>query len=437
MNTNPFYKIFILFIVCFFALIVGFKTIFAAGTVSLSMTNWVNLALNDVSAKLPTITIIDEGGGNITPTYGVRIMLPKDADVLWDKNTTQLTINGILANVNYDKTLKILQIPVAETFTAGKTLVISGQAVMTYNNGSSYKNLTLDINGDSVADATGNNGLQIDATLLRTDQSPPFPIHSLTYKPLDSSVVLSWENPPDPDLYAIILTRTLTRGTSTPTSTDITIDHLTSTYTDTLLQPGDKLQYSIRAKDNVGNLSNPVTISVEISLPETPAALPVEENIPALPIENDVTAEEQKSILDSITEEDINNVLSKYKDINKDTQNLKELVYFVKAGIIKGQKGKINFKQPLTYGKLATFLGKAFSIKQKGGYFHSLKLLGHISSTAKANVRIKKKTAFKILLELKGIDYATQTIAVSNTLKGNTTLTDIAVWSVKVIDQGS
>lgn len=425
-------RLFIIFILIFAPIVVE-----AAGTVSFFMANWVNLALNEVSYRLPAITITDEGGSNITAAYGVNIMLPKDVDILWDKNVKQLTVNDILVDVNYDKTLKTLNIPVSKTFVAGETLVITGQSVMTYNNGSSYRNLTLDINGDNISDATGTNGLQIDATLLRTDQRGPFPIHSLNYQATDNSVILSWENPPDPDLYAIILTRTLTRGTSTPVSTDITIDKLTSTYTDALLQAGDKLQYSIRAKDNVGNLSDPVAISVEIPLPKMPTVSSPEENAPAPPTESETTVEEKTSVLDSVTEEDINNVLSKYSDLNKDSQFLKELIYFVKAGVIKGIGKKIRSEKQLNYGQFSTFAVKAFSVERKGSYFNSLKVLGHISPKIKPHTKIKKKSAFKILLKLKGIDYKTQSIVDKSALKGHTTLADIAVWAVKIIDQGS
>lgn len=437
MNIRRLYKISILFITCLFLLVVGIKTIFAAGTVSLFMANWINLGLNEVSYKLPAITVTDEGGGNITATYGVNIMLPKDADILWDKNVKQLTANGVTVDVNYDKTLKTLNIPVFKTFVAGETLVITGHAVMTYSNGSSYKNLTLDINGDNVSDATGNNGLQLDATLLRTDQSPPFPINSLSYKTTDTSVVLSWENPPDPDLYTLVLTRTFTRGTSAPISTDVVIDKLTSTYTDAELQAGDKLQYSIVAKDNVGNLSEPVTILVEIPVPVIPAVSSPEENVPLPAIESETAGVERTGLLDSITEEDINNVLSKYSDLNKDSQYLKEIVYFVKSGAIKGTGKKLKSEKQLNYKQFSDFAVKAFSIEKKGSYFNSLKVLGHISPKIKPHTKIKKKSAFKILLKLKGIDYKTQTIVDKSTLKGHATLADIVVWSIKIIDQGS
>lgn len=424
-------RLFIILILIFIPLAVK-----ASGTVSLFMSNWVNLALNEVSYKLPAITITDEGGGNITAAYGVNIILPKDADILWNKNVKQLTVNDILADVNYDKTLKTLNIPVSKTFVAGETLVITGQSVMTYGNGSSYKNLTLDINGDNAADATGNNGLQIDATLLRTDQSAPFPIHSLTYKIINNSVILSWENPPDPDLYTLVLTRIVTRGTSAPISTDIIIDKLTSTYTDASLQAGDKLQYSIRAKDNVSNLSEPVTISLEIPMPEMPAVSSPGENVPAS-TESETAVGGKTSVLDNITEEDINNVLSKYNDINKNTKYLKELVYFVKIGAIKGTGKKLRSEKQFTYAQFSTFAVKAFSVERKGSYFNSLKVLGHISPKIKPYTKIKKKSAFKILLKLKGIDYKTQSIVDKSVLKGHATLTDIAVLVAKIIDQDS
>lgn len=411
-------------------LLIPILPVFAADNVSFFMANWVGFNSNDGVQELPTITVTDNTGGNITPANEISIILPKDTDILWDKSVGQITFNNSLVGVSYSKNLKSINIPVSKAFLAGETAVLKGQKVRVYGGGSGYQNLALDVNGDGVSDAVGVNGIQIDGANKRTDTLPPFSIISLTTKQDTTSATLSWENPVDPDLYNLILTRTLTRGTSTPVSTDITIDKLTSTYADTLLQAGDKLQYSIRAKDNVGNLSEPVITSVEIPLPEAPVPAVV------LPV-NEVAVEKKVGILDSVTEEDINNVLSKYIDINKDAKYLNELVYFVKTGVIKGAGKKIRSEKQLNYGQFSAFAVKAFSIEQKGSYFNSLKLLGYISPNIKPYTKITKKNAFKILLKLKGINYVSQTIVDKSTLKGHATLADIVVWSVKVIDQGN
>lgn len=416
--------------------LIQISPVFASDQVSLFMANWVKFNSNEGIQELPTITVTDNTGGNITPAKEISIILPKYTEILWDKSVNQITVNDSLVSISYSKDLKSINIPISKTFLAGETAIIKGHRVRVYDRAAGYQNLTLDVNGDGVSDATGVNGVQIDDTNKRTDTLAPFSPSSLSFKQDAAAVVLSWENPPDPDLYGLVLTRILSSGTSTPISADSSIG-LTTTYSDTAFAPGDKLQYFLRAKDNVSNLSEPVTTTVEIPLPEAPQKIVVENNILEPPAADEIVIEKKKSILDSITEKDINNVISRYNDVSRSTESLRELVYFVKAGIIKGRNRKLNFKQSLTYGQFATFLGKAFSIERKGTYLRSLKLLRYISSTVKTGSRITKKKAMQIILQLKGFDYSTQTIAPSNTLKGNATLVDIAAWSVKIIDQGS
>ncbi|MEK7523950.1 MAG: hypothetical protein AAB588_02870 [Patescibacteria group bacterium] len=423
----------------FASFFLGSMTVFADANVSLFMTTWQKFAQNEASPVLPNILITDAGGGNITPAKGVTIMLPTDIDILWDKTVTQYAVNDALVTVTYSKNLRNVTIPVTATFTAGQSVIVSGAKLRIYSPGSSYRDLKLDINGDGVADATGVNGVQIDADVLKSDQQAPFQVANVSHAVSEKSVTLTWENPVDPDYNGLFITKTLTRGGKT-TPEDIAIDKLTTTYSDANVQKDDVLEYSLKTKDNVGNVGEgvKVTLTFGATLPPpvltpppvvTPPAPPAEETPPSpAPVV-------MPSITDSLSESEITSLLAAFKDIDANTPNRKQIAYLVKIGALKGDKaGRLRLDAKMSYAAFAQIVVKAFAVEGKGTALTIMKKLGYILKATKASRFIPKKNALKILLKVKGIDAATQNITDMKLLRGTLLKGDLVPWMIAVVD---
>lgn len=429
--------IFALCVLLFFAY--GDSVFAASGRVSFSMANWMRMDANDSPQRLLPMTVMDEEGGNITAEKGIGIILPKDIGILWDK-INSVDVNGSQTSVSYNPDLKTIIIPVLKTFSSGEQAIISGLTVRIYGTGCSYQNFQLDYNGDSVADITGVNGFQIDTANSRSDNTPPFTITALTRKVGTSSVTLSWEDPPDPDFLGVLISRTLTRAGSI-TQQEIFAGKSIKTYADDKLNAGDVIQYSLKAKDDIGNLSEAENVSVEIikETTETPIAItPQPSDTTTNQTNEEVIApppQHTASVLDTVTDLDVNDIVSTYTNVNVDTPHLKELVYFYKLGLIKHTKKKLILNKPLTYSQFAIMVGKAFKLKSKHSFLKQFKKLKYISNAAKGTRKISKNKAFLSLLKIKGLKSSGQTIVIKpKKLKGYAMPVDIAEWIVKILD---
>lgn len=410
-------------------------SVFAETRVSFYMASWMSFSLNDSPTQLLAFTIKDDGGGSITPAAGVAVMLPKDVDILWDKTVKQLTVDGVLTDVSYSKDLKTLNIPVGKTFAAGDSTVVTGQIVRVYDKGASYRNLYLDVNGDGVSDATCTNGFVIDETVLRTDRTPPFAVTGLSYTKTADSVLVSWENPVDPDFLKTVLVRTLTRNGTISTS-EYEINKTDTSFSDNSLMKGDSIEYALSTKDYNSNTALPEKITVQIQQEEAVLPPPAQEESPqnagtTTPVDIEPAV---KSILDNISQDDVN-ALARFSDVGTGTPNLEEIAYAIKNNFVKpGKNKKLGLLNKITYSQFATISGRAFNINASGGYFARFKKLNYIKRSIKASQKITRKNALKILFKINGINETNQQIENIAKLKGYLIQRDLIVWIVKILE---
>ncbi|MEK9133052.1 MAG: hypothetical protein AAB606_05100 [Patescibacteria group bacterium] len=416
----------------------GIRQVIFATTpnVTLFMATWVGFNSNDSPQFLPAITVTDVDGGNITSANGMSIMLPKDMDLLWDKSITEVTVDGTsTVTVTYDKTLKSLTVPVSKAFGVNESMTITGQKVRIYDRAYIYKDLQLDITGDGVGDITGVNGLRIDNANPATDFLPPYQVSALTTKIENGKIILSWENPPDPDYNGLIITSTLTRAGVVSAPKEIPLGRLDTQYTDNESLVGDSVQYSFRTKDNVSNLGEALATTVVVA-DTTPAAS--SEQPPTGSEGNNTTQQPtltSQSVLDTVTQSEVDAALAKYSDLKPDTENLKGLVYLIKLGALAPRGTKMRPAKELKYADFAGIAGKAMNVElQQGSYLKTFKTLRYFSKTVKAGKKMTKKTAFKVLLTIKGMKVKDQTFVEYTKLRGFVTPTEIAVWLVQLAD---
>lgn len=412
----------IIFLIC---LLSAYQAFAAAPNVTLFMANWVKYNVNAAPQELPAITVTDVAGGGITQAAGISIILPQYMEVLWDKSVTEIKVNDIAITPSYSKDLKIITIPVSKTFTAGESAKITGHKIRIYDSGATYQDLRLDVTGDGVSDATGINGIELSETTKETDVLGPYAVTAFTTALNGtSSVTLAWENPPDLDFNGTMITRTINRlGTSTVAQ--ITLDRLKAAYSDTDILPGDEIQYSVKSKDDVGNLSGAVSTSVKIPL-ET-----LQEPVATPEMPENVTPEitpQPTTIFDTVTETQINEALLLYEDINPETANLKIITYLVNKGVLKGKKKKLALDKRMTYLEFINASGKAFDVQKQGSYWKTFQGLGYLKKTAKKKNVITKKNAVAILLNIKGLMPKEQNIIEYASLKGKSVRADFVSW---------
>lgn len=450
MNTRFFIKI-ALAGIGLFVTVFGGILVLAVDTpnVTINMATWLRLASNEPPTLLPAITVTDVSGGAISEANGITLILPSDMDILWDKTILQITMDAILVNAIYSKDMKKMTLPISKTFSAGESTVINGAKIRIYERGSSYKKFGVDVNGDSIIDAESGNGFELDATALGTDKLSPFPIEALTARVENAaSIVLFWENPLEPDFAGTILTRTLTRGGVTQVAEERTLNELINSFTDDNLMAGDRLEYSIKVKDDSVNKSEAVSITAEIPQPavigtSTPPVTDSGTNTdsgtttePAAEEDQPESSAQASSLLDSIMQSDIDAALAKYSDIGTSTENLKEIVYCIKNGFLAGKKGVLVVNTRITYQKFASIAAKAFDVQRQKGksYLTVFKKLKYIPAKIKSTNKMTRKNAFKALLAIKGLTPKTQTVLDYSALKGYATHGDIAVWIVRLQD---
>lgn len=411
-------------------------SVFAAANVSLFMESWVKFNSNDPPQTLPTIIVTDNQGGLITAEKGITVMLPKYMDILWERDVTQVGLNGIQATVTYSKNLKNLIIPVSKTFMVGEAVRITGAKVRVYEQGATYQDLELDIDLDGVGDVKGVNGVQIDDTARRNDSLLPYPVTALTSRVDGKTAVLTWENPPDLDYNGILLTRTITRleaGTTTMTATDITLDRLLTAYTDAGLKAEDSVEYVLKTKDNRGNFGQSVKVGVTI-----PSDTPISAPEPVIaPVEPEVTISTPTvptSILDEVLEEDIDAALEAFSDLSRETEGIKEIAYLFKTGIIKASASKKFFpNKSVSYKEFIAILKAAFETQAKGALLTKFKKLKLIPRKATNASKVKKPDASRVLHSLLGFD-ASSRITGSQNMRGTLKKAELGVWVVKFLD---
>jgi hypothetical protein len=235
---------------------------------------------------LPAINIAAETNSDITAEHGIRLFMNWERQVLWDAVDT-LSLSGsavtngkIPASVKpvYEDNYRTLYIPVTADFASGESVKISGVGLRVYDEWFLTEYIQLDINDDGISDATDINRIQVN-DFYATDVTAPYPVTN--FKAVLSgdlkSVSLSWQNPPDYDLLGCSLDRTRVRN-SLSQQTSLVTDSYTTGYTDTDIQTGDTLTYSVFCSDG-RNFSDKVEQVVEVKAATTgqPATQPTEE----------------------------------------------------------------------------------------------------------------------------------------------------------------
>jgi hypothetical protein len=102
-------------------------------------------------------------------------------------------------------------------------------------------------------------------TAAPPDTTPPGTVTALTAGPrTQDSIALSWTNPTDPDLAAVIVRRTQgpMAATSPTDGTGVALGSPTATtVTDTALNPATTYSYAVFTRDTTGNINGPTTLT--------------------------------------------------------------------------------------------------------------------------------------------------------------------------------
>lgn len=183
----------------------------AAPTISSSTTQ--ALVTGAGATAIQPITITDDA---VTPTIvttaHIRVMIPAAMGVVWDSTDSSPTIGGtaaakVVVFASYLAGDKYLLIVVTSNFAAGDTLTI--QALKLIGSTAGTGHLTLDVDGDGVADATDA------ADLTVTD-----PTNTPTRTPTATLSPSPTASPTNSPTVTLTPTRTPTR-TNTPTATSV------------------------------------------------------------------------------------------------------------------------------------------------------------------------------------------------------------------------
>jgi chitodextrinase len=114
------------------------------------------------------------------------------------------------------------------------------------------------VRAEDAATNVGPRSNQVDAT---PDGSPPGPVSGLTADAGDAQVVLSWTNPTDADLAAVVVTRNADHDPAAPGDGTDVFTGMATTCTDNGLANGTTYHYGVFARDEAGNVSTPATAS--------------------------------------------------------------------------------------------------------------------------------------------------------------------------------
>jgi hypothetical protein len=245
---------------------------------------------HDFPQIIQPIQITAETAGEVSATHGIRIQIPEELYTTWQREVTTITASGPAVDsghlsatpaVSYTSDLKAVIIPVVGDWSAGESATLTGLAMRFYDRSNGDRYLTLDLDGDpATVDATDINAIKIRDE-ARTDTTAPYAVTELLLDQTSATAAaIAWVNPPDLDVREIQVERTLVHAGGTQVSSVARVANLTTViqpdgYTDTDLQIGDTVTYSVRASDG-RNQSESATVSLTMVDPAAETACTLE-----------------------------------------------------------------------------------------------------------------------------------------------------------------
>jgi hypothetical protein len=132
----------------------------------------------DAPTAISTITIQESpNGASIKAAHEIRIKIPNTLNVFWDTNDTTPTIGGTAAGritgIGYENGGKTLRLDVQSNFDVNESVTIAGLAYTGFGLTSSGF-LTLEIDGDSAAEATDIRAIRVGAPTISSAASQSF-----------------------------------------------------------------------------------------------------------------------------------------------------------------------------------------------------------------------------------------------------------------------
>ncbi|HEX7901963.1 MAG TPA: hypothetical protein VF950_29660, partial [Planctomycetota bacterium] len=163
-----------------------------------------NFTKNDPAIAMSMITITEAAGGaSIRDGNNIRIRIPAGVNMTWNTGVTAATFGGtasgrVVNPVTFEPGNKTVIIEVTTDFAAGQTLTVSGLQYTAFGN-SSTGNLTLEVDGDSSAEATDTQQVRIGSPTISSAANQSFNVLD-PITPI-SQIVLT-EDPANPRMSA-------------------------------------------------------------------------------------------------------------------------------------------------------------------------------------------------------------------------------------------
>ncbi|MHC4140914.1 MAG: right-handed parallel beta-helix repeat-containing protein [Planctomycetota bacterium] len=119
--------------------------------------------ISDPATAISALTITDGATPTITAANDIRVTIPAGFNMTWDATDTTATIVGsdVSGTVTYEDSDATLVIDVTGDFSALQSIAVSDLSFKNFTAASSPDNLEVDVNNDSVADATDSSTIQI------------------------------------------------------------------------------------------------------------------------------------------------------------------------------------------------------------------------------------------------------------------------------------
>ncbi|MCF7846276.1 MAG: S-layer homology domain-containing protein [Candidatus Peribacteraceae bacterium] len=219
------------------------------------------------------ITITDDATTpSITASGDIRIKIPADFPVIWDDRVASVNLfgsavdagrfGGSSANVTYEDYDKVAVINVDEDFEAGESVTIAGLFFEGFYWSGSNAKLQLILQKGGAVVATSSKSLQVWTSTYSDNYEPEAP-GNIVLQQIDSTVKITWTDPPDMDASQIQILRGVAplpvAGTAYAEQ-----GRGVESYTDTDLEIGDTVSYILRSSDgqNISQISDPVSITL-------------------------------------------------------------------------------------------------------------------------------------------------------------------------------
>lgn len=359
--------------------------------------------------QVRNITVTDDvTTPQITATGDIRLKIPSDFPALWDSRVDSVTVTGsavdagkfagTTAAVTYENADKTAVIDVSADFAAGESVSIAGLFMEGFYWADDTGWLTLGVQSGASAVATDAKYLQVWAG-TNVDRYPPdVPSNIQISQTTDTTVKLTWTDPPDMDASQI----QILRGVAPIPISGVAYTEIArgqEEFTDTDVSIGDTVSYMIRANDglNLSELSAELSITVaEIVEPEptvcttdytpvcgsddvtysnacnaeaagitsyTTGECTVAETPPETPKPLVLTAEEQKADEAGITLTELTNAVSGYPDLASSHWSAGFLARLTKDAILSGYPdGTVQPDRTINRAELAKIATNSFSL---------------------------------------------------------------------------